>query len=77
MRPRAPVLQHAAEQRRAVVEAAVEAAFGDAEVLRQHLDPHALDAGSREFRESGLDPGVAALSSVMSVAHVLDTAPYC
>ena len=57
--PRAPALQHGLEQRRAVAEAAVEAALGDAEVLGQHLDPHALDAGSRDFRKAGLDPGLA------------------
>jgi hypothetical protein len=31
--------------------------FGDAEVFGQHLDPHPLDAGTRDFLESGLDPG--------------------
>ena len=56
---RAPVLQHGVQQGGAVAEAAVEAALGDAEVLGQHLDPHALDAGPGDFLQPGLDPALA------------------
>jgi len=54
----APARQHGLEQGGAVAEAAIEAALGDAEVFGQHLDPHALDAGSCDFRKAGRDPGL-------------------
>ena len=50
-----PAPQHGPKQRCAVLEAAVEAALGGAEILGEHLDPHALDAGSRELK-AGLYP---------------------
>ena len=74
MRPLLQLCQHGLEQRRAVAEAAIEAALGDAEVLGQHLDPHALDAGPRDFRKAGRDPGlVSRVSPAVSlgVAHGL------
>ena len=36
-----------------------EAALGDAQVLRQRLDPHRLDATRAEPLEGGVDPGLA------------------
>src|SRR5262249_40393934 len=57
--PLAPISEHAGEQRPAVAEAAVEAALGDAEVLRQHLDPDALDPRARQLVKSGPDPALA------------------
>jgi hypothetical protein len=53
---RAPGGEHRLHKCRAIAETPVEAAFGDAEVFRQHLDPHALRAGTRQLGESGLDP---------------------
>jgi len=41
--PRAPALQDAVQQRRAVAETPVKAAFGDAEIFGQDLDPDTLD----------------------------------
>ena len=57
--PLAPVLQHGFQQGRAVAEAAVEAALGDAEVFGQNLHPHPLDAGPGDFLQAGLDPALA------------------
>ena len=90
---RAPVLQHGLEQGRAVAEAPVEAALGDAEFLGQNLDPHPLDAGPGDFFKAGLDPALAAhlagprlclgslsaslLGSPMSGLSMIDTVPYC
>jgi hypothetical protein len=63
----APARQHGLEQRGAILEAAVEAALGDAEILRQHLDPHAVDAAMGEFGKAGGDPDIAlAFSHVIS-----------
>ena len=81
MRPLLQLRQHGLEQRRAVAEAAIEAALGDAEVFGQHLDPHALDAGSCDFRKAGRDPGLVSRVS-FGIAHgpvspILDTVPYC
>jgi len=55
----APALQHAVKQRRAIPEAAIEAALGDAEILRQNLDPHAVGAGPCDLGKPGFDPDVA------------------
>ena len=87
---RAPVLQHGLEQGRAVAEAAVEAALGDAEVFGQNLHPHPLDAGPRDFLQAGLDPALAAhlagprvcFGVALGIAHgpaspSIDTVPYC
>ena len=57
--PRAPGAQDALEQRGAILEAPVEAALGDAEVFRQHLDADAVDAASGHLGKARLDPDVA------------------
>jgi hypothetical protein len=88
--PRAPVLQHGFQQGRAVAEAAVETALGDAEVLGQNLYPHPLDAGPGDFLQAGLDPGLAShlagppvcFGVALGIAHGpaspdIDTVPYC
>ena len=90
--PVAPALQHGVEQRRAIAKAAVEAALGDAEAFGQHLDPHAFDPGTRDFRKPGLDPAVASPrrsrvrldvylgvcpGSLMVRPLAVDTVPYC
>ena len=62
--PHSPAFQHGAKQRGAIGEAAVEAALGDAEVLGEHLDPHALDPRAGEFAKPCLDPDVA-----LAIAH--------
>ncbi len=63
----APARQHGVQQCSAISKAAVEAALGDAEILRQHLDPYAVDAAMREFGEARRDPDIAlVLSHVIS-----------
>jgi hypothetical protein len=60
----APTFQHGIEQRGAVGKAAVEAALGDAKILGEHLDPHALDPRAGELGKACLDPDIA-----LAVSH--------
>ena len=61
---------HGLQQRRAIAKAAIESTLGHAEVLGQHLNPYALDAGAGEFLEPGFDPALAS-HLALGVGHGL------
>lgn len=52
----APGREDRLEQRAAVLVAAIEAALGDAQPRRQHLDAHAIDAAARQLGQPGRHP---------------------
>src|SRR5258708_4207186 len=65
----APAVGHAVGQRRAMPEAAVQSVLGDDQILGQHLDPHSFVAGSRDFRQTGPDPGFVPTGLALAVGH--------
>jgi len=52
----APGLQYAAEQIFTITEVPVEAAAGDTELPREHIDPNVVDALAHQHIGGGIDP---------------------